>query len=116
MLPTSTTSVHQPNIQILGIESSYINKQGLMKKNIKYQLIPPNSLRRNAADHAIHTFKSNFITCIYAADPDYPTKYWDCFLPQENLTLNPLLQCNSNPKLSVYVDLHGIYDYNKKTL
>ena len=58
----------------------------LLKKNIKYHLVPPYLHRRNAAKCAIQTF----IPFLCAADPKYPAKEWDCFLPQANLTLNIL--------------------------
>ena len=54
--------------------------------------------------------------CICAADPEYNAKEWDSFLLYATLTLNPLLNCNFNTKLSAYADLHGIFDYNKRPL
>ena len=116
MLSTLTTSGHQINIHILGNEASYISNHCLLKNNIKYQLVPPHLHRRNADEHTIQTFKAHFITCIYTADPDYPDKERDSLLPQATLTLNLPLNCNFNPKLSAYADLHGIFDYNKKSL
>ena len=115
MLSTLTTSGNQTNIHILGNEASYISKQGLPKNKIKYQLVPPHLHRRNASENVIHKLKANFITCICATDTDYPDKYWDSFLPKATLTLNLILNCNFNPKLSAYADLHCIFDYNKKT-
>ena len=79
-------------------------------------MVPPYLHRRNASEHAIQTFKANFITCLCAAEPEYHAKQWDISLPQATLTLNPLLNCNLNPKLSAYSDLHGIFDYNIKPL
>ena len=107
---------HQPNIHILVNEASYISKQVLLKNKINYQLVTPHIHRCNASEHTIQTFKTHFITCLCAADPDYPAKKWDSFLTQATLTINHLLNCNFNPKLSAYADLHGIFYYTKNLL
>ena len=74
MLSTLTTRGNQPNINILDNEALSIIKQGLLQNKIKYQLVLPYLHRRNATERAIQTFKWNFIKCLCAADPDYPTK------------------------------------------
>ena len=88
-------------------------RQGLLKNNIKYQLVPPRLLRQNAAERAIQTFLAHFITCLFAADPGYPEKKRDCFLPQSTFTLNLLRNCRFNPKSSAYAALRGTFEYNK---
>ena len=60
--------------------------------------------------------KSHFITCLCEADPKYPAKDWDIFLPQATLISNLLPNCCFNPKLSVYTAIHGIFVYNKTPL
>ena len=60
--------------------------------------------------------KSHFITCLCEADPKYPAKDWDIFLPQATLTSNLLQNCRFNPNFSVYADIHGIFNYNKTPL
>ena len=116
MLNTLTTSGHQTDLCILDNEASSSLRQGLINNNIKYQLVPPQLLRLNAAERAIQTFKAHFITCFCADDPVYPAKEWYCFLPQSTLTLNLLCNFCFNPKLSAHVALHGTFEYNKTAL
>ena len=116
MISTLTTREHQPNIHILDNEASSSIKQGLIKNKIKHQLVPPHLHRRNEAKRAIQKFKAHFITCLCIANPKYPAKEWDSFLPQENLTLNLLRNFCLNPKLSSYAAFHGMFDYNKTPL
>ena len=44
---------------------------------IKYQLVPPFSHRRNAAERAIRTWKNHFITGLCSVDPNFPMHLWD---------------------------------------
>ena len=116
MLSTSTILGHQPNIHILDNEASYIIKQGFINNKIKYHLVPPHLHGRNASERAIQIFKARFITCLCAANPDYPAKEQYCFLPQANTTLNLLRKFCFNAKFPAYAALHGIFYYNKTSL
>ena len=110
MLSTLTTSGNKPNIHILDNDVSSSLKQGFLKNNIKYQLVPLHPPRKNATKCEIQTSKAYFITCLCAVNPQYPTKEWDSFLPQETLNLNILRKYRFNPKLSSHAALHGIFD------
>ena len=74
MLSTLTKSGNQPNIHILDNDASSILKQGLIKHNIQYQLVPTHLHRHNEAKRTIQTSKVNFIKCLYAAQPNYNAK------------------------------------------
>ena len=116
MLTQLSISGHAPKLHILDNEASSILKKSLLKHKIQYQLVPPHIHRRNAAERAIQTFKAHFITCLCTADPEYPAKEWDRFLPQSVITLNLLRNCRFNPKLSAHTALHRVFDYNKTPL
>ena len=92
ILSVLTTSDNQPNLHVLDNEASSSLKQGLLKNNTKYQLLPLRLHRLNADEHFIQTFQAHFITCTCAADPKYPAKEWYHLLPQTTFTLN--LLCN----------------------
>ena len=113
MLTALTESWNKSNLHILNNEASYSLKQSLLKNKTKHQLVPPHLHRRNAAKRAIDKFKAHFITCLCEAHPKYPTKEWDCFLPQATLTLNLLCNFRFNIKFSAYAALRGMFDYNK---
>ena len=69
MLNNLTNSGHSPSLHIMHNETSAILKQALLKYKIKYQLVPPHIHQRNAAEHAIQTFKAHFISILCGADP-----------------------------------------------
>ena len=100
---------HHPIMSMLSGHVSW-NKR---KKKIKYQLLPLYLHRQNQSERSIQTLKSHFITCLCAADPEYPEKQWDRFLPQANFTLNIHPNYCFNPKLSAYAAFHDMFDYNK---
>ena len=88
-------------------------KNILPKKNIPLPDPPPPHIHlQNAAERAIKTFKSHFISGIWLTDPKYPAQELDRLLPQETMTLNMLPISYNNPKLSVYAAFFGIHDFN----
>ena len=88
-------------------------KQFLRQQGIDFQLAPPHTHRRNAAERAIRTFKNHLIAGLCSLDPDCPLGLWDRFLPQAELTLNMLRGSRINPKLSAYEAIYGGYDFNR---
>ena len=70
--------------------------------NTSFQLVPPNSYRRNLAERAIQTYKNNFKSGLATTDPKFPLSEWDQLIQQANITLNLLRTASVNPKLSAY--------------
>ena len=99
ILSTLTIIGNQPNLHTLDNEASSSLRQGFLNNNIKYHMLPPHLRRRNEAKRSIQTFKAHCITCLCVANPGYPEKYWDRFLPQATFTLNLLRNCRFDPKL-----------------
>ena len=86
------------NLQILDNEASVeYNRATNTKWNDNYQLVPPNTHQRNAAERAIHTFKAHFLSILAGVAPDFPKHLWDLLLPQTELTLNLLRQATLVP-------------------
>eukprot|EP00804_Cyclotella_cryptica_P014189 CCRYP_005610-RA/>CCRYP_005610-RA protein AED:0.40 eAED:0.40 QI:0/0/0/1/0/0/3/0/300 len=56
--------------------------------------------RRNAAEVAIHNFKSHFLSILAGVADDFPMKLWDKLLPQAEITINLLRQSNATPTVS----------------
>ena len=105
-----------PQLFILDNEVSFEFKKALDKKQVAFQLVPPHTHLRNAAERAICTFKNHFIAVLATADPDYPGSEWDRLLPQAELTLNLLRNSWVNPHLSPYAYLFGQFDFNATPL
>ena len=69
-------------LQILDKEVSAEYKRAIKNNwNANYQLIPPNTHRSNAAEHAICTFKAHFLSILAGVAPDSPRNLWDLLLP-----------------------------------
>ena len=66
----------------------------------QFQLVPPDMHMRNAAERAIRTFKSNFLSILDGVAPDFPRHLWNLLLPQTEMTLNLLWKATVNPAIS----------------
>ena len=62
---------------ILDNECSNEVKKALAKHSISFQLMPPDSHRRNAAERAIQTFKNHFLSTLATCHADFPIAEWD---------------------------------------
>lgn len=101
-----------PSAYVMDNETSKELLDALTKKEIKYQLAPPHMHRTNAAERAIQSFKSHFITGLVLCHSKFPIEEWDQLLDQAEITLNLLRSARNNPSLSAYAYLRGQYDYN----
>jgi hypothetical protein len=104
------------HLQRLENEASLALRKYLTKQGINYQLSPPHIHRRNNAERAIQTFKNHFIADLCSVDPTFPLKLWDKLLPQATITLNLLRKSRINPRMSVYAQLNGHFDFNRMPL
>ena len=103
---------YKPQTHWLDNEASEIMKQYDMEETITYQLAPPYTHRRNAAERAIRTWKNHFIAALCTVDSSFPMHLWDRLIPHTTMTLNMLRQCRSNPRLSAYETLNGVYNFD----
>ena len=78
----------QSHTYIMDNECSSILRTALTKNNISWQLIPPKTHRRNAAERAIQTYKNHLKAGLFILDPNYQVREWDRLIPQSELTLN----------------------------
>ena len=100
------------DLQILDNEASSEYKQSIKTKwNAKYQLVPPHTHRRNAAERAIRTFKAHFLSILAGVAPYFPRNIWDLLLPQAELTLNLLRQATLDPSQSAWSYFRGPFNY-----
>ena len=77
-----------------------------------FQLVPPYTHRRNAAEHAICTFKNNICAGLDYCDPNLQSQEWYCLIPQAVITLNLLRSSCTNPSLSYHTAINGNFDFN----
>jgi hypothetical protein len=67
----------RPKLQRLDNEASALLRDFMDSEQVKYQLVPPNVHRHNAAEQAIRTYKNHFISILCGADPNFPLALWD---------------------------------------
>jgi hypothetical protein len=103
-------------LHILDNECSTAMKLAFRKHNVAFQLVPPHSHRRNAAERAIRTFKNHLCAGIATCDENFPSQEWDRLLPQATITLNLLRSSRIHPSISAHAAIHGIFDFNTTPL
>ena len=111
-----TRNGHTTENFIMDNECSKEMKTALTKYKMNYQLVPPDSHRRNAAERAIRTFKNHFLSCLATCHKHFPIREWDRLLPQAVMTLNMLRNTRLNPKLSSHAYLFGQHNFAKNPL
>ena len=109
-------SGNAPTTFVLDNESSNMLLDAFAKNNIKFQQVPPHQKRRNAAERAIQTWKTHFLSGLASLPPDFPIAEWDRLIFQGELTLNLLRNARANNKLSAWAYLFGNWDFNAKPL
>ena len=73
------------NLQILDNEASTEYKRVIKKKwNTNFQLVTPNTHRRNIAEQAIRKFKANFISVLTGVPPDFPRNFGTSYSLRRN--------------------------------
>ena len=91
------------DLQILDNEANTEYKRIINSEwGVGYQLVPPHIHSRNAAELAIHTFKTDFISTLYGIATNFPNNLWDLMLYQTELTLNLIIQSTINPDISAW--------------
>jgi hypothetical protein len=102
-----------PELMKLDNDAPKLLKTYLHQQNITFQLVPPYSHRRNAAERAIRSFKDHLIAGLCSTEKPFPMHLWERLLPQAVITLNMLRTSIINPKLSAATHIYGQYDFNR---
>jgi hypothetical protein len=108
---TPTKGGCQPKFHRMDNECPQQVKEYFQKREVQYQLAPPDDHRSNAAEKAIRTAKNHLAAGWYSTDDNFPMYLWDKTIPQAELTLNLLRGSRINP-LSALEQIHGRYDFN----
>jgi hypothetical protein len=108
-----TAKGFKPRFNVLDNEASHAITEYLRQQDIKWQFVPPNEHRVNAAERAIQTFKNHFISGLCSTDRDFPSQLWDKLLQQAQDSLNMLRTSRIDPTKSAYEILEGPHDFNR---
>jgi hypothetical protein len=103
----------KPKLMKLDNEASRLLKTYLHQQNITFQLVPPYSPRRNAAESTIRSFKDHLIAGLCSTDKSFPMHLWDRLLTQAVIALDMLRTSRINSKLSASTHIYGQYDFNR---
>ena len=93
-------------------EASSTVMSWLERNKVDAQKVAPHNHRANTVERTIETAKHHFIAGMTGTDKNYPIQEWDRGVAQSQITLNMLLPCRINPKLSADAILEGQHDYN----
>ena len=102
----------RPTIHILDNECSADFKKAITANEMKYQLVPPNDHRRNAAEKAIQVFKDHFVSVLCGTDEKFPMQLWCAILPHAETQLNVLRKSATKPSMSAFEHLNGPHNYD----
>ena len=102
----------KPTIHILDNECSADFKREIEGNQMKYQLVPPNDHRSNAAEEAIQVFKDHFVAVLCGTDERFPMHLWCAILPHAETQLNMLRKSAGKPTISAFEYLHGPHNYD----
>jgi Reverse transcriptase (RNA-dependent DNA polymerase) len=102
-----------PKLHILDNQCGPKQKDTLAKKGMEYQLVPSKMHQCNAAERAIQTFKSHFISILCGTDRNCPIIIWDKFVRQAEITMNLMRASRIDPSKSAHEQIHGKFNYNR---
>ena len=91
-------------------------QKSFRKYNVDFQLVPPYTHHRNAAERAIRTFKNHLYAGLTSCDPNFTSQKWDRLIPQAMITLNLLCSSRKNPSLSSHTAINGNFNFNATPL
>ena len=83
----------------------------ITEKEMKYQLAAPYNHSPNSAERAIQSFKDHLISNLHGTNQGFAMYQWDCII-ECRMTLNMLQRSCINPKLSDYMQMFGVFNYN----
>ena len=82
------------------------------KEKISYQYTPTAIHSKNMTQREIQTSTNHFISGFSSLPSNFPMNIWYWLFLKEKLTMNLLCISLINPRLSAYVQVHGVFDYN----
>ena len=96
------------DLQVLDNEASKYYKEAMVNKwKVKYQLVPPDIYRRNAAERAIRTPKGNLFQ-FWLEWMTTSLATFGLLVPQAEMTQNVLRPCTSDPTISAWENFNAL--------
>ena len=102
----------RPWLQRLDNEASEALKEHITSNDVDFHLPPSHIHRRNATERAIQTFKNHLIAMLSSCDQQFTMNLWDQLIAQAQITLKILCPPRLNPRLFVYAQLEGAFNFD----
>eukprot|EP00804_Cyclotella_cryptica_P022689 CCRYP_012483-RA/>CCRYP_012483-RA protein AED:0.32 eAED:0.32 QI:0/0/0/1/0/0/3/0/684 len=107
------TRGHCPQLHRLDNETSKDVENFITDNNAAFQYTPPDMHRTNIAKRAIRTWKNHFVAIRAGTPNTYRLLNWCKDLEQTDITLNMLRPCTTNPLLSAYEAVEGMFSFDR---
>jgi len=102
-----------PQLHKFDNETSQDIEHFITKNNAQFQYTPPALHRINTAERAIRTWKNHFVAIQAGTPHTYRLSNWCKDMEQTDITLNMLRPCTTNPLLSAYKALEGMFSFDR---
>eukprot|EP00804_Cyclotella_cryptica_P006014 CCRYP_000255-RA/>CCRYP_000255-RA protein AED:0.25 eAED:0.25 QI:0/0/0/1/1/1/2/0/796 len=102
-----------PQLHRLDNETSKDVENFITDNNATFQYTPPDMHRTNIAERAIRTWKNHLVAIRTGTPRTYRLSNWCKDLEQTDITLNMLRPCTTNPLLSAYKAVEGMFSFNR---
>lgn len=96
-------------------ESSNELESAMIDLEVTYLRVASNE-HQKVAERAIQWFKSFFISVLASTDKNFPQRLWAKLIPAVELYMNLVTPSKRNPKVSTYMELMGVPNWEHMTL
>ncbi|KAL7482174.1 hypothetical protein ACHAW6_007869 [Cyclotella cf. meneghiniana] len=104
---------YRPQLHKLDNETSKDVEAFITENNATFQHTPLDMHRTNTAERAIRTWKNHFVAIRAGTPSTYRLSNWCKDLEQTDITLNMLRPCTTNPLLSAYEAMEGMFSFDR---
>ena len=99
---------HKPTFNVTDNQATKPIKAFLKTENCYWQFLEPTNHCVNAAERAIQTFKTHFISGLCSTDVEWLFQLWNTMTEQAVITCNILRTSRINPKQSTISYMEGV--------
>ncbi|KAL7524050.1 hypothetical protein ACHAXR_001126, partial [Thalassiosira sp. AJA248-18] len=103
---------YRPQLHKLDNETSHDVEVFIAEQQAKVQYTPADMHRTNLAERAIRTWKNHFAATRAGTPTSFKMSNWCKMTEQCDITLNMLRPCTTNPLLSAFEAMEGMYSFD----
>ena len=103
---------YRPQLHKLDNETSRDVEDFIADQGAKHQYTPADIHRTNIAERCVRTWKNHFTATRAGTPPSFRMANWCRMCEQCDITLNMMRPCTTNPKLSAFEAMEGMYSFD----